>query len=117
MEQTDNLNILRFKPLITPDELRSQLPETDQVARLVAGSRVSIHNILTNKDPRRLVITGPCSLHDRRATLEYPKAARFQYQYGRALLLSRVVPEARKWLTRAATGGYDAAKELLKSAK
>jgi 3-deoxy-7-phosphoheptulonate synthase len=71
MEQTDNLNILRFRPLITPDELKSQLPETDEAARLVASSRVSIHNILTNKDRRRLVITGPCSLHDREATLEY----------------------------------------------
>ncbi len=71
MEQTDNLNILRFTPLITPDELKSQFPETDEVARLVASSRVDIHNILANKDKRRLVITGPCSLHDREATLEY----------------------------------------------
>ena len=73
MEQTDNLNILRFKPLITPDELKSQFPETDEVARLVASSRMSIFNILANKDKRRLVITGPCSLHDREATLEYAR--------------------------------------------
>jgi hypothetical protein len=53
----------------------------------------------------------------RRATLEYPKAARFQYQYGRALLLSRIVPEARKWLARASENGYDAAGQLLKRAK
>jgi 3-deoxy-7-phosphoheptulonate synthase len=71
MEQIDNLNILRFKPLITPDELKSQLPETDEIARLVASSRTSIFNILANKDKRRLVIAGPCSLHDRDATLEY----------------------------------------------
>ena len=71
MEQTDNLNILRFKPLISPDELKAELPETDDVASLVANSRVSVHKILTNKDRRRLVITGPCSLHDREATLEY----------------------------------------------
>ncbi len=53
----------------------------------------------------------------RRATLEYPKAARFQFQFGRALLLSRVVPEARKWLARASEGGYAAAKALLQTAK
>ncbi|MHC4432243.1 MAG: hypothetical protein ACYTBS_10420 [Planctomycetota bacterium] len=67
MEQTDNLNILRFRPLITPDGLKSQLPETDEAAGLVASSRENIYNILTNKDRRRLVITGPCSLHDRQA--------------------------------------------------
>ncbi|MHC4166229.1 MAG: 3-deoxy-7-phosphoheptulonate synthase [Planctomycetota bacterium] len=88
MEQTDNLNILRFKPLITPDELRSQLPETDEVAGLVASSRVSVHKILTNKDPRRLVIAGPCSLHDREATLEYAgKLKDLQDQVGEKILI------------------------------
>ena len=88
MEQTDNLNILRFKPLITPDELKSQFPETDEVARLVASSRVSIHNILTNKDNRRLVITGPCSLHDREAALEYArKLVELQGQVSEQILI------------------------------
>jgi 3-deoxy-7-phosphoheptulonate synthase len=73
MEQTDNLNILRFKPLVSPDELRSEFPETDEAARLVAGARSNVYNILANKDKRRLVITGPCSLHDREATLDYAR--------------------------------------------
>ena len=71
MEQTDNLNILQFKPLITPEELKSELPETESVAQAVACSRKSIQNILMNRDKRRMVIAGPCSLHDREATLEY----------------------------------------------
>ncbi|UCF14341.1 MAG: 3-deoxy-7-phosphoheptulonate synthase, partial [Phycisphaerales bacterium] len=62
MKQTDNLNISRFKPLISPDELKAELPGTDEVADLVANSRVSVHKILTNQDRRRLVIAGPCSL-------------------------------------------------------
>ena len=53
----------------------------------------------------------------RRATLEFPKAARFQFQFGRALLLSRLVPEARKWLARADAAGYGAAKALLEKAR
>jgi len=71
MKQTDNLNILRFKPLISPDELKKELPATDAATDLVAGSRLGVHNILMNQDCRRLVIAGPCSLHDREATLEY----------------------------------------------
>ncbi|MHC4117743.1 MAG: 3-deoxy-7-phosphoheptulonate synthase [Planctomycetota bacterium] len=73
MEQTDNLNILRFRPLISPDELKKEFPETDEVAHLVAGARLNVYNILANKDKLRLVITGPCSLHDREATLEYAR--------------------------------------------
>ncbi|MEN6309095.1 MAG: 3-deoxy-7-phosphoheptulonate synthase [Anaerohalosphaeraceae bacterium] len=71
MERTDNLNIKCFRPLITPEELKREFPQTEEAARLVASSRKIIENILTNKDKRRLVITGPCSLHDREATLEY----------------------------------------------
>jgi 3-deoxy-7-phosphoheptulonate synthase len=71
MERTDNLNIKRFRPLITPDEVKKDLPENAQAAHVVATSRKAIQNILTNKDARRIVITGPCSLHDRDATLEY----------------------------------------------
>ena len=71
MEQTDNLNIRQFKPLITPNELKKELPETEGAARVVASSRQRIQDILSNRDKRRVVIAGPCSLHDRQATLEY----------------------------------------------
>jgi 3-deoxy-7-phosphoheptulonate synthase len=71
MERTENLNIVQFKSLITPDELRKAIPETDEVAHVIANSRRNIQGILTNTDKRRLVITGPCSLYDHEATLEY----------------------------------------------
>ncbi|MBM4103183.1 MAG: 3-deoxy-7-phosphoheptulonate synthase [Planctomycetes bacterium] len=73
MERTDNLNIKRFRPLVTPEEVKKDLPADEQAAHVVAASRKTIQNILTNKDKRRLVITGPCSLHDRDATLEYAR--------------------------------------------
>jgi 3-deoxy-7-phosphoheptulonate synthase len=73
MELTDNLNIVQFKPLITPQQLREKLPLTDEIAHLVAESRRIIQAILTNKDKRRLVITGPCSLHDKDASLDYAR--------------------------------------------
>jgi 3-deoxy-7-phosphoheptulonate synthase len=71
MELTDNLNIVQFKPLITPEQLKEKFPEDDQVAHLVAQSRRTIQSILINEDKRRIVITGPCSLHDKKAALDY----------------------------------------------
>ena len=71
MEQTNNVNIARFKPLMSPAALRAELPESDTVAHVVAAARRGISDILANRDKRRVVITGPCSLHDRDATLEY----------------------------------------------
>jgi 3-deoxy-7-phosphoheptulonate synthase len=73
MERTDNLNIKGFRPLVTPEEVKKDFPLDEQSAHVVAGARKIIQNILTNKDKRRLVITGPCSLHDRDATLEYAR--------------------------------------------
>jgi len=71
VELTDNLNIKQFKSLITPKKLKDEFPQTDQVARLVVNSRNVIQNILVSRDQRRMVIVGPCSLHDYKATLEY----------------------------------------------
>lgn len=71
MELTDNLNIAGFKPLITPEQLKEQFPLKDETAHLIAQSRKTIESILTNEDKKRIVITGPCSLHDKKATLEY----------------------------------------------
>jgi len=71
LELTDNLNIKQFKPLFTPAVLKDRWTVSDQVTQLVARSRKDIQDILVNKDKRKMVIVGPCSLHDCDATLEY----------------------------------------------
>lgn len=73
MELIDNLNIRQFKPLITPEQIKQAYPETDETAHLVAQSRRQIEDVLIGKDRRRIVITGPCSLHDEEATLDYAR--------------------------------------------
>ena len=73
MELTDNLNIKQFKPLTPPDKLKADFPETEAAAHLVAQSRRQAEQILRRGDPRRMVIVGPCSLHDEEATLDYAR--------------------------------------------
>ncbi|MBN1457512.1 MAG: 3-deoxy-7-phosphoheptulonate synthase [Sedimentisphaerales bacterium] len=88
MELTDNLNIKQFKPLITPWQLKEQLPISDQVSELVTISRKAIQNILLNKDSRTMIIVGPCSLHDCKATLEYAqKLKQLQQQVADKILI------------------------------
>ncbi|HOQ05052.1 MAG TPA: 3-deoxy-7-phosphoheptulonate synthase [Anaerohalosphaeraceae bacterium] len=76
MEYTDNLNIRCFKPLITPGQLKEEIPQTEAQAHVVAASRRTVEAILTQRDGRRIVITGPCSLHDVEASLEYARRLR-----------------------------------------
>ena len=76
MELTDNLNIKQFRSLITPKKLKDEFSEPDHVAQLVDDSRNIIQDILINQNERRMVIVGPCSLHDCKATLEYAERLR-----------------------------------------
>lgn len=51
-------------------ELKSQLPSDSQHS-IVSSFRQTIRDILTEKDTRRLLIVGPCSIHDPLAAIEY----------------------------------------------
>ncbi len=81
MEHTDNLNIIDFKPLITPERLKADLPVDEQCAQVVLRGRRAVEDILTNKDSRRLVITGPCSLYDYDSSMDYAqRLKKLQYK-------------------------------------
>lgn len=59
------------KKLSLPLELKSALPVSPIVSLQIRQHRQTIQDILAGHDPRLLVITGPCSIHDPKATLEY----------------------------------------------
>ncbi|CAM5506963.1 phospho-2-dehydro-3-deoxyheptonate aldolase [Streptomyces spiroverticillatus] len=60
-----------FAPLPTPDELRAQIPLSALAKKTTALARRDIARILTGKDDRKVVIVGPCSVHDPDAALGY----------------------------------------------
>ncbi len=67
----DDVNIEQFIPLITPSELKKELPLTDAAYNTVLHGRQTIQNILDGKDKRIFVVIGPCSIHDIKAAHEY----------------------------------------------
>jgi len=73
MQSTENIRIRSFNPIISPETLKNELPRTPQATETVLASRQTIEEIITGKDPRMLVITGPCSIHDEQAALEYAR--------------------------------------------
>lgn len=83
MLKTDELRSQRLDRLITPHALLERLPVVPIVAENVTLSRKKIEDILAGKDPRLLVIIGPCSIHDVDAALDYAQrlsALRTRYQ-------------------------------------
>ncbi len=67
----DNVNLDAILPLITPSELKTQLPLSDSAYKTVIEGRQVIKNILDGKDKRFFVVVGPCSIHDLQAAHEY----------------------------------------------
>ena len=71
MQRTSDLRIRGVEPLISPRELKTPHPMTERAVRTVVESRGVIRRILAREDDRLLVVVGPCSIHDRKAALEY----------------------------------------------
>ncbi|TXD98040.1 3-deoxy-7-phosphoheptulonate synthase [Psychrobacter frigidicola] len=67
----DDVNIEQFIPLITPAELKSELPLTEPAYKTVLKGRHTIQDILDGTDKRLFVVIGPCSIHDIKAAHEY----------------------------------------------
>ena len=59
--------------LISPENLKKQLPLTEDICNDIAQWRQTIVDILNGKDPRTLLIMGPCSVHDPIAVVAYAK--------------------------------------------
>lgn len=57
--------------LSLPHELKAQFPLDHALALQIQEQRQTIQNILDGHDDRLLVITGPCSIHDPIAAIEY----------------------------------------------
>ena len=71
MFQTQDLHVKEIVRLLTPRELKAQLPATDAANATVARSRERVIRILQQEDPRLLIIIGPCSIHDEKGALDY----------------------------------------------
>ena len=70
-QRTDDLRIREIKELLSPEQIRRELPVSEKTAQTTFDARRAIHRILHGADDRLLVIVGPCSIHDPKAALEY----------------------------------------------
>jgi 3-deoxy-7-phosphoheptulonate synthase len=76
MFRTQNLHVRETVRLLTPRALKQELPMPEEANRTVFMSRTAVASILAKKDPRLLVVVGPCSIHDVDAALEYGQRLR-----------------------------------------
>ncbi len=66
-----NVNIESLDVLPTPGEIKALLPISARAEKTVFESRLIVEQILDRRDPRLLVVVGPCSVHDPIAAMDY----------------------------------------------
>ena len=71
LPQSSDVNILSRSKLPTPGEIYSELPLTPDCVAQVMRHRQEVFDILDGKDNRKMIVVGPCSIHDRESALEY----------------------------------------------
>jgi 3-deoxy-7-phosphoheptulonate synthase len=72
--QTDDQRIKDITVLPPPEHLIRFFPiRGTSVEALITDTRRNIHNIMSGKDDRLLVVIGPCSIHDPAAALDYAR--------------------------------------------
>ena len=87
-KKTDDLRITQVRPLIPPAILLEELPVSEEASNVVASAREAIAAVVERRDPRLVVIVGPCSIHDPRAALDYAeRLVPLQQRYANQLIV------------------------------
>src|SRR3954465_2597017 len=71
LQRTDDLRITQVRPLIPPAILLEEVPISERASNVVSNTRAAIGDVLGGRDPRLVIVVGPCSIHDSSAALEY----------------------------------------------
>ncbi|MDP4527946.1 3-deoxy-7-phosphoheptulonate synthase [Alkalimonas delamerensis] len=86
--RVDDLRISSERLLSPPNVLKQALPLSEQGALFVQQARQTIADIIHGRDPRLLVVTGPCSIHDPVSALEYAERLKeLQQRYSDSLYI------------------------------
>ena len=73
MAITEDLNVASNEALITPEQLKDEMPLIGGSLESVNSARNTIFSILDRKDARMFVVVGACSIHDTGAAIDYAK--------------------------------------------
>lgn len=74
MSSLEDRNLVGIETLPAPSEMKTRHPVSPEAAGVVLRARSAIRDVLHGHDRRRrVVVVGPCSLHDPEAALDYAR--------------------------------------------
>lgn len=92
MQKVNNLRVSSLRRVQSPMDLKMHLPLTERARDVVVAGREAVENIILRRDPRLLIIVGPCSIHDPAGARDYAaRLLRLREKYlGQAEIIMRV---------------------------
>ena len=69
----DNVRVNGVKRLVTPVEVKAEIPASSKTLGNILAARETARRILRGEDPRLMVVVGPCSIHDTVSAMDYAK--------------------------------------------
>lgn len=73
IKEIDNLHIVAYEELPSPAAIKEELELAGKALATVQAGHRAVKRILERKDPRLVVVVGPCSIHDPEEALEYAR--------------------------------------------
>jgi 3-deoxy-7-phosphoheptulonate synthase len=73
MSGVRDTRITGYEPLLSPAALLDELPLGGTESQIVERTRAEVRAVLDGTDDRLLVVTGPCSVHDPKAAIDYAR--------------------------------------------
>lgn len=73
MLKSNNINIANISELPSPSQIREELSLSSKSLGKVVEARREITDIMDRKSKRKIMIVGPCSIHDTESALEYAR--------------------------------------------
>jgi len=69
----ENTRVIGVTQLISPVQIKQEIPGNDAIFSVVSKGRDTISRILRGEDKRFMAIVGPCSIHDPEGALDYAR--------------------------------------------
>ncbi len=69
----EDKNIKKYEGLSSSEKIKRELPVTDGIQNIVLERREQIERVLEGKIDKKIIITGPCSIHNSKEALDYAK--------------------------------------------
>jgi len=88
MSRVSDTRIVGYEPLLSPAALLDELKLAEAQQQTVERTRAEVRAVLDGADDRLLVVTGPCSVHDPKAALDYAdRLAQLRARYADDMLI------------------------------